>query len=144
MNDEVRQLREEIFNRIILGVILIGLVIGLIILVTDGVSSLWFMRAMIGVVVAVIAFILRLTGRLVVASYVLVLALIGLVVEMFLQSGAMTNFTPYLFIPIAIIAGLLFTPLATLGLVIFSIVAILLSDQIRCQKGQAKGREQHT
>ena len=126
MTDEVRQINNQILTRIILGLVAIGLITGLIVGLTDGVFSPWFIRAMALLVIAAIVFVLRLAGRFMVASYVLVLELIGLTVEMFLTDGAIASFVPYLLIPIVLIAGFLFSPLATLGIAIASILIILL------------------
>lgn len=126
MNDEVRQIREEIFTRIVLGIVLIGLVMGIAALLKDGFSSPWFVRAVALLLIAGIAFVIRLFGRFVVASYVLVLELLGLVIEMLLQPGTIAGFIPYLFIPIITIAGFLLSPPATLAIAFFSLVVTLL------------------
>lgn len=126
MTDETRQINDEILNRIILGLVAIGLISAFIAALADGFSSPWFIRAMALLVIAAVVFVLRFVGRFVVASYVLVLELIGLMVEMFLTDGAITSFVPYLLIPIVLIAGFLLSPLAALAVAISSILIILL------------------
>ncbi len=126
MNDEVRQFQEEIFKRVVLGITVIAMALALAIWIVAGVSSPWFYRAVALLLIAGVTFIVRRFDRLVVASYVLVLQLIGLVIGMFLQAGAITSFVPYLFIPIVVIAGFLLIPLASLLVAAGSIIAALL------------------
>ncbi len=126
MNDEVRQIHEETFNRIVLGIVLISLVAGVMVFMNDGITSPWFIRAVALLIVAGVAFVIRLFGRLVVASYALVLELVGFVGEVFLQTETIANFIPYLLIPIVVIAGFLLDPLATFAVAIFSVIGVLL------------------
>ena len=114
MHDEIQDIYEAIFDRIILGLTLISLMTALIALFTGGIASPWFIRAVALLLVAIVAFGLRLFGKFMAAAYLLVLELLGLVVEMLLRPGAFNSFVPYLLIPIAIISGLLFSPLVRL------------------------------
>jgi signal transduction histidine kinase/WD40 repeat protein len=129
MDDETRQLREQTLNQIILGLILVGTGGSLIALVVDGLLSPWLLRSLAVFIIALIAFVAQRLGRFMVAAYVLVLEMIGLVVGMFLQPNNITGIAPFLFIPIVIIAGLIFTPTAILVvtfLAIFLTLATLL------------------
>jgi signal transduction histidine kinase len=126
MNDEVRQIREEIFNRLILGIVLIGMMTGIVAVLTGGLASPWFIPAVFLLLAAVVAVAVRLFGRLVVASYVLVGSLVVLVVGMFLQPNAVSSFIPYLLIPVVVIAGFLLSPLATMIVSASSIVLAML------------------
>src|SRR5262245_58913689 len=120
MDDDVREVYQDSFDQIILGLGLIGLVGGLTALFIAVTTSLWFLRAIALIVVVVVAFIIRRAGHYVVAAYALVLELIGIVAGMFLQADTLTGFTPYLFIPIIIIASLILTPNVILILAIFA------------------------
>ena len=124
MDDEVRQIREEIFSRIVFGLMVLGLIAGLIAVVAGGFGSPWFIRAIILVLAAITALIIRLSGRIVVASYVLIILLVGLVAEMFLHPGAVSSFVPYLLIPVVAISGFLLSPLATLLVALSSIILV--------------------
>ncbi len=126
MSDEVQQIQAEIFNRVILGLVLIGFVTATVSYALVGFSSPWFIRAVALLIVAVVAYGLRYLGRLLVASYVLVVELVGLVAEMFLHPSSITSFIPYLVIPVVIIAGFLLNPVATFSIAIISILLILL------------------
>ena len=125
MDDEVRQVYQDSFNHIILGLSFIGLVGGVIALIIEGPTSPWFLRAMALLLVVVVALILRRAGQFVVAAYLLVLELISIVAGMLLQANALTGFIPYLFIPIIIMASLILSPNAILALAIFSIAGAL-------------------
>ncbi|MBN1992552.1 MAG: PD40 domain-containing protein [Anaerolineae bacterium] len=125
MNDETRQMREMLFDRIVFGLILVGLITALSSLVIGGFSSPWFFRAIALMIVALVAFGLRRVSRLVVAVYILVLELFGIATAIFLQSSVV-GFIPYLFIPIIIIAGLLLNPLATILIGLLAVVMIVL------------------
>jgi signal transduction histidine kinase len=121
--NETRQMRERLFDRIVLGLTFIGLVTALIALVTSGFSSPWLFRGIALMIVALVAFGLQRASQLVVAAYVLVLELIGIATGIFLQTSTI-GFTPYLFIPIIIIAGLILSPAATIAIGILSILLI--------------------
>ena len=120
MPDEFRQLENQTLSHIILGLVIASLVSGLVAVWYWGILSPWFLRAMALLTVALIAFALQKSGRFVVAAYVLVLELIGIVAGMFLQPNAISGFTPYLFIPLIIIAGLILTPTAIVVIGLFS------------------------
>ncbi len=126
MNEDMKQIQEETFNRIILGIAVVGLVVGVIVLTVEGISSPWFIRAIALLFIAGGAFLVRTFSRLVVASYMLVLQLVGLVMESLLHVNAVTSFTPYLLAPIIVISGLLLNPIATFAITICSMVGILL------------------
>ncbi len=127
MNDEVLQIQREAFQKIVLGLATIGVVAGALAFIFDGIFSPWLIWAVALIAVAVVTYAVYLVGRLVVASYVLVLELIGLAFMLFLQSGTVTGFTPYLLIiPIVIISGLLLNPAAILIITAGIVVAVLL------------------
>ncbi|HXV98761.1 MAG TPA: HAMP domain-containing sensor histidine kinase, partial [Anaerolineae bacterium] len=126
MDDDVREVYQDSFYQIILGLGLIGLVGGLIALFMAGPASPWFLRAIALIVVVVVAFLIRRAGQHVVAAYTMVLELIGIVAGMFLQANTLAGFTPYLFIPIIIIASLILSPNAIMPLAIFAIVLVLV------------------
>ena len=105
MNDEVRQIREETFDYIILGGIGLSLVAGLAILIIEGPASAWFVRVMALLLIMGIAWIVRFIGKPALAVYVLVVQLVGLVAETFLHTSTITTFVPYLLIPIMLIAS---------------------------------------
>ena len=123
--DETRQMRERLFDRIVLGLTFIGLVTALIALVTSDFSSSWLFRGIAVTIVALVAFGLRRVSQLVVAAYVLVLELIGIAAGILLQTSTI-GFTPYLFIPIIIIAGLILSPAATIAIGILSALLIII------------------
>src|SRR5688572_1125887 len=114
MNDEVRQIREEAFDYIILGGIALSLVAGLGLLIAEGPASAWFVRVMALLLSLIIAGVIRFTGKSVLAAYVLVVELVGLMAETFLHTSTITSFVPYLLIPIMLIASIFFTPLGVL------------------------------
>ncbi len=126
MDDELRQIRESKFNHVIFGLLLMGLVGSLLALTQEGISSPWFLRSAGLLLAALVAFGLRLTSRFVVATWVLVVELIGLVAGLLLEASHVAGFAPYLFTPVITIAGLLLGPLAALVSLAASVVAALL------------------
>jgi signal transduction histidine kinase len=133
MNDDMQQIHEETFDRIVYGLGLLGLIGTIAAFAFGGFSSPWFLRALALLIVTLIAYLLRRSGQFAVATYVLVLELVGVVAGIFLQTGATSAFVPYLFIPIMIIAGLLLNPAATL---IIAIISIILALAILAVTGQ--------
>ena len=125
MNDETRQMQEKLFDRIVLGLALIGLISALSALVISAYSSPWFFRALALVIVALVAFGLRRVSQFVVAAYVLILELLGITTAILIQSNAL-GFIPYLFIPVIVIAGLLLSPVATLIVAGITIIIIFI------------------
>ncbi|MBN1221363.1 MAG: PD40 domain-containing protein [Anaerolineae bacterium] len=127
MNDETQQMREMLFDRIVLGLILVGVITALSSLAIGGFASPWFYRAIALIIVALVAFGLRRVSQFVVAAYVLVLELFGIVTAIFIQAGTI-GFIPYLFVLIIIIAGLILSPTATmvLGLVAILLMAVIV------------------
>jgi signal transduction histidine kinase len=123
MNDETRQMRERLFDRIVLGLTFIGLVTVLVTSIMSGLSSPWLFRGIALMIVALVAFGLRRVSQLVVAAYVLILELIGIATGILLQTSTI-GFTPYLFIPIIITAGLILSPTATIAVGILSILLV--------------------
>lgn len=126
MNDETKQLREQTFNQIVLGLMLVGLGGAVMAIGLAGFSSPWFLRALALLIVALVAFLLHRTGRFMVAAYVLVLEMTGLVAGMLLQPNTIFGIVPFLFIPIVIIAGFLLTPTAILVVTALAIALTLL------------------
>lgn len=126
MHDETEQLQQQTLSYIIFGLFLAGMVGGLAAALFDGVASPWFLRAVALVVVAGIAFALQKFGRLVVAAYVLVLELLGIIVGTFLHPEAVSSFVAYLFIPLIIIAGLILAPSAILIIALFAVALTLI------------------
>ncbi len=125
MNDETEQLQEQTLKYILLGLMLTGLTVGLTAVWFDGFASPWLLRSGALIVVALIAYALQKAGQFMVAAYVLVLELVGIVMGMFLQPDAASGLVPYLFAPLMIIAGLLLSPAAILGLALFVIIVSL-------------------
>jgi TolB protein len=128
MHDEVQDAYEATFARIILSMVLISLVTGLVVFFSGGITSPWFIRAVVLLIVAAVAYSIRLSGKTLIASYLLVLALFGLLAELFLHLGAITGVAPYLFIPVVAIASLLLKPPATLLITAGSTFFILLAS----------------
>ncbi len=126
MDNDVRQAHQEAFDYIILALGLIGLAGGAVAFLMAGPASLWFLRSIALVAVVLIAFVLRRAGQFVVAAYVLVLELIGLVAGAFLQANTFTGFVPYLFIPVIIIASLLLSSPATVAMTVLAIAVVLV------------------
>lgn len=133
MDEEVREAHQEAFDHIILGLTLLGLLGSGITFITLGPASLWFLRSIALLVVVLIAFVVRRMGQFVVAVYVLVVELIGLVAGAFLQNDIFTGFIPYLFIPVIVIASLILSPPATVAAALFSmglvLVLVAMTDQ---------------
>ncbi len=126
MDDEVQQTSQEIFDHIILGLAGIGLAGAIIAWAVAGFASPWFLRLITLGIIVLVAFILRRVGQFVIAAYVLVLELLGLVAGMFFEVDPLTGFAPYLFIPIIIIASLILTPNVVITITIFAIVLTLI------------------
>lgn len=134
MNDEILQIYKETFDRIVLGIAALSVFAGVAVFFTSGAASPWFALCGSVLLMAIIAYIIRLAGRLVAASYVLVLELIGVVVAVIFRSEITSTIAPYFFIPIVIIAGLLLSPFATLlvaaGVVALAFVLLYLTGQL--------------
>lgn len=128
MYDEVRDAYEAIFVRITMSLVWISLILGLVLFFSSGVTSPWFIRAVALLTVAVIAYILRLFGQTIIASYLLALELFGLLAEIFLHPGAITGAAPYLWIPVVALASLLLNPPASLLITAGSTFLILLAS----------------
>jgi len=125
MNDETRQMQERLFDRIVLGLALIGLISAFSTVIISGYSSPWFFRALALIIVALVAFGLRRVSQFVIAAYVLIIELLGITTAILIQSNA-SGFIPYLFIPVVVVAGLLLSPLATIVVAVISILIILI------------------
>jgi hypothetical protein len=115
MIDEMKQLKEQLFNAIVIGLSLVGLGGGLLAVWIEGFASPWFLRSVALFGLALIAFALYKSGRFMMAAYFLILELIGIVVGMFLQTNLSNGLVAYLFIPLIIMAGFLLTPVAILA-----------------------------
>ncbi|NJN98537.1 MAG: hypothetical protein HC875_32845 [Anaerolineales bacterium] len=137
MDEEVREAQQEAFEPIILGLTLLGLLGSGITFIMLGPASLWFLRSIALLAVVLIAFVLRRAGQFVVAVYVLVVELIGLVAGAFLQNDIFTGFIPYLFIPVIVIASLILSPPATVAAALFSIGLVLVLVEMTDQFTQA-------
>ncbi len=133
MDDEEQQIRQELFDQILVGLGLLGLVGGLIALGVEGLGSPWFLRAMALLVVILVAYLLHRSGHYVVAAYVLVLELAGLVIGLYFQATTLKEPVPYLFIPIIIITGLILEPHFSIMLAFFVIglvtIILAITDQ---------------
>ena len=127
MNNEMTQLQERIFYYLVFGLGVVGLGGAVTSFLFGSVSSSWFLRSIALLVVALIALLLRRTGRFMIAAYVLVLEILGIIIGMLFQTDAPANFVPYLFAPLVIIAGLILSPtaLAVIGLLIIALTLIL-------------------
>lgn len=113
MEDELRQIYEQRFHRINVGLLIAGLVAGLAVLLLADTSSPWFAPSLMLLIIPLAAWVIRRASEFVVAAGVLVLSLLGLVTFSLVRAGTLNNFTPYLFIPVVISAALLFSPVAT-------------------------------
>lgn len=125
MTNETREMQKKLFDRIVLGLALIGLISALSALAMGGYTSPWFFRALALIIVALVAFGLRRVSQYVVAAYVLVIQLLGIVTAIFLQANNF-GFLPYLFIPVVVVAGIFLSPIATLIVGVISILITLL------------------
>ena len=96
----MEQTREKIFDRIVLGLLVVGLVGSAVALPLAGIWSIWFWGAVALLLSAIIAYIVRLYDQFVVAAYLLVVMLVVLVASLFRLTYPTSSFTPYLFIPI--------------------------------------------
>ncbi|MCB0162872.1 MAG: PD40 domain-containing protein [Anaerolineae bacterium] len=124
--NEVEQIYDEALTRIVLGLIVVAVVVGAGALLIEGFASPWFLRAVALLIVAAVTYIIRATGRVVVAIYIFIFQLVGLIAEIFLSPNALATFAPYLLIPLAVIAGTLLDSVAVMGVIAFTIVIILL------------------
>ncbi len=124
MNDETQQMRERLFDQITGGLAMIGLVLALSTLVMGGLSSPWFWPAIALIIVALVTFGLRRVSQLVVAAYVLVLELTGLVAALLIRANTF-SFIPYLFVPIVVIAGLTLSQTATMAIGLSAILLVV-------------------
>lgn len=124
--NEVEQIHGDALTRIVLGLAVVGVIIGIGAIFIEGVGSPWFLRAVALLVIAAVTYIIRATGRIVVAIYSLVFQLIGLIAEIFLSPGAVTTSAPYLLVPLAVIAGTLLEPVAVMAVISFAIAVIFL------------------
>src|SRR5215510_14629061 len=125
MNDEVRQIREEIFDYIILGGVILGLAAGVDILLFGSPTSPWFIRAIALLLVMGLTWLVRFTSKYGVATYLLMIQLVGLVAETFLHTNTVAGFAPYFLVPIMLMASFFFTPLGTLVIAGFSLATLL-------------------
>ncbi|MCB0208816.1 MAG: PD40 domain-containing protein [Anaerolineae bacterium] len=119
--NEVEQIYDEILARVVLGLVVIGLIIAIAALTLGGTLSPWFIHGVALIIIGAFTFIFRMIGRVVVAAYILIFQLIGLIAEIMLQVDVLTSFIPYLLIPVAVIAGMLFDSTVALTLIGFSI-----------------------
>ncbi|MCB9098947.1 MAG: PD40 domain-containing protein [Anaerolineales bacterium] len=124
--NEVEQIHDEALARIVLGLVVIAVIIGVGAFTIEGVASPWFLRAVALLTVATITYLVRISGRVVVAGYTLVFQLLGLIAEIFLSPSVLTSFAPYLLIPLAVVAGILLDSAAVMGIIGLSILIIFL------------------
>lgn len=120
-------MNQNTFTRIVVALALIGLAGVIISLSLAGAAGAFWPAAGL-LVTALAAFGLQAAGRLRLAAYGLVLALAVLALAMFAPTHAAAYFTPYLFIPVVIIAGMILTPwapVAVAALLILGALAIL-------------------
>ncbi|MEW5960293.1 MAG: ATP-binding protein [Chloroflexota bacterium] len=121
----MEQTREKVFDRIVLGLLVMGLIGSAAALPLSGVWSIWFWGAVVLLVAALVAYAVRSFHQFVVAAYLLLAMLVGLVAGLFRQSLPASNFIPYLFIPIVIIAGAVLPPLAPIITALISVCLAL-------------------
>ncbi len=124
MNDEILQINNQTFNRIVLALVLLGGGAGGAIFFTGGFSSPWFVICASLLVLTLIAFGIKVLGRLVVASYVLALELAALAAATVLRFGV-DGIAPYFFIPVVLVTGLLLNPTFTI-ITAVSLIALAL------------------
>lgn len=120
------QIRGAMFDRIVWGLAILGVTGSVVVLLTAGILSPWFTFLAALFFSAIVAFVVRLTGLLVVASFILLMELNGLVAGILLQTNPLTTFTPYLAVPVIMIAGLVVSPLAAIATAVFLMVATFL------------------
>jgi TolB protein len=134
MNDETREIREQLFFQVVLGLTLTGLVSSVVMAWFFGPMSIWFLRAVALVVIALFALVVQKSGRYMVAAYVLIFELMGIILSIWLSPAGVPGFTPYLFVPLIIIASLILPQqgvMVSAGLATgLTFLALLLTQQI--------------
>jgi signal transduction histidine kinase len=114
VNDEFTQIHRAMFNRISLGLVLIGFLTAIVSLATLGVASVLFLYGVTVVVIAASAYVIGWLWRLRVGTYVLIVGLVGLAVLALAQPGAIGFLSLFALFPLVIITGTLLSPVATL------------------------------
>lgn len=130
MDDAVLESAHYTFDRILLGLFSASLIGGLIAWIQAGFASPWVLVAEKLVLLVLIVLILHWLNRFTLAVYLLILGLMGLVIELLLQANGFTQFAPYLFIPIIIVASLIVSAPVTLTFAFFSIIALVVTTTI--------------
>jgi hypothetical protein len=129
----LEQVPEDSLQRIIPGLAIAGLSVGLISLLADGFSSVWLILAAGLLGGAGAAYVLKSVGQFVVAAIVLVVVLVSTVAGMLLHPDAPISFIPYLFVPIVVLTGLILPPLAV---VVTALSAIVLTASMLALTGE--------
>jgi signal transduction histidine kinase len=111
----------------------LGLVASLMTVIAGEFASPWFLRAIVVVILALVALVLQRVSQFVVASYALVLELLAFVMVILLQTGTTSSTVLYLFIPIVMIAGLILPPL---GIIMTAALSISMLVAAALLKGQ--------
>ena len=130
----LEQVPENSLHRIIQGLMVAGLAVGLISLLADGGGSAWLILAAGLLVGTGTAYVLNSVGQFVVAAVVLVVVLVSTVAGMLLHPNAPISFVPYLFVPIVVLTGLILPPLAV---VITALSAVALTATMLVLTGEA-------
>lgn len=125
-NDELLQIQKDTFHRILLGIGAVGFITAVNSAILGGFGSAWFLRAVVLLMAAAVAYAVSIFRRVEVASYVLVFQLVVLALAAFLQPDVLNSLIPYLFIPIVIITGTLLKPRVSLVVAGGLIVVTLL------------------
>jgi len=131
MNDEILQINNQTFNRIVLALMLLGGGAGGAMFFTSGFSSPWFIVCASLLGLTAIAFGIKVLGRLVAASYVLALELAALAAATVLRFGV-DGVAPYFFIPVVLVTGLLLNPTFTIitavSLIVLALVLLFVTQ----------------
>lgn len=128
----IEQVPEDSLQRIIPGLAVAGLAVGLTSLLTGGWSAAWLILAVGLLIGAGTAYVLKSVGQFVVAAVVLVVVLVSTVAGILLHPDAPISFIPYLFVPIVVLTGLILPPLAV---VVTAMSAVALTTIVLAMTG---------
>ncbi|MFN8454922.1 MAG: hypothetical protein U0401_09690, partial [Anaerolineae bacterium] len=130
MDDAVLESSHHTFDRILLSLFSLSLMGGLAAWLHGGLASPWVLRAEKLLLLVLIVLILHWLKRFTSAITLLILGLLGLAIELLFQGGSLSNFAPYLLIPVVIIASLMFSARTTVIFALFAVVALMVATVI--------------